>query len=226
MSKSDLQNPAFHDEDKAREALEASAGPMALTAPIAAMPIRTRSRRVKARRTPSRPVLLRRLQRPVHRHGRHRFRAQQDSADQVAAGHAPHGARRKASARISYSACSASPTRPLGSCAPHPRSNGAGKARRPLGRRRQDSGGRRNLFGGKEKNKHVGKRRKGNIGGKASRPSLPSLSAVACRTRFTLPRSPATCAPIVTHAAASQPLMTDEGGQYFHVGKEFADMRR
>jgi hypothetical protein len=33
-----LTDPNFHDEDKAREHLEAIAGPMALTALIAAMP--------------------------------------------------------------------------------------------------------------------------------------------------------------------------------------------
>jgi transposase-like protein len=67
-------------------------------------------------------------------------------------------------------------------------------------------------IGGKEANKHVGKRNKKNIGGAGKVRSfhVPHVNGKTLR-------------PIlVAQVSRKSTLMTDEGGQYFHVGKEFA----
>ena len=78
-------------------------------------------------------------------------------------------------------------------------------------------------IGGKEANKHVGKRNKKNIGGAGKRPVLALTERngesrsfrVASVTGATLP-------PILdTHVSRESALMTDQGGQYYHLGKQF-----
>ena len=78
--------------------------------------------------------------------------------------------------------------------------------------------------GGKEKNKHVGKRNKKNIGGmgkqivhalverggKISSRHIPEVTGKTLRSILT------------AQVSRKSSLMTDEAGQYFHVGKEFA----
>jgi len=79
-------------------------------------------------------------------------------------------------------------------------------------------------MGGKEKNKHVSKRRKGNIGGKGKQPVFALVERDGHSYSFRVANiSGADLRPfIVTHVSRKSALMTDEGGQYFHVGKEFA----
>ncbi len=79
-------------------------------------------------------------------------------------------------------------------------------------------------IGGKETNKHISKRKKGNLGGKGKmvvfalveRDGLSHSFRVASVTGEMLRPL------IVTHVNRKSALMTDMGGQYFHVGKEFA----
>ena len=73
-----FQDAMFHDEDKAREALEAELWP---DGPVCrhcgnADPEQDRQGRGQEALAPSRPVLLRRVQEPVHRDGRHRWSGQ------------------------------------------------------------------------------------------------------------------------------------------------------
>ncbi len=79
-------------------------------------------------------------------------------------------------------------------------------------------------IGGKEKNKHVGKRKRGNIGGKGKQPVFALVERDGHSHSFHVANiSGDELRPlIVTHADRKSALMTDQGGQYFHVGKEFA----
>jgi transposase-like protein len=78
-------------------------------------------------------------------------------------------------------------------------------------------------IGGKEKNKHVGKRNKGNIGGQGKTPVFALVERDGLSYSFRVANiSGEMLRPlIVTHASRDSSLMTDQGGQYFQVGKEF-----
>jgi transposase-like protein len=78
--------------------------------------------------------------------------------------------------------------------------------------------------GGKEKNKHVGKRKKGNIGG-VGKEVVHALveRGGSVRSHHVTDVSGKTLRPILrAHAHLRSSLMTDEAGQYLHIGKEFA----
>jgi transposase-like protein len=78
-------------------------------------------------------------------------------------------------------------------------------------------------FGGKETNKRVSKRVKGNIGGKG-KAVVFALTERGGETRsFRVAKvTGKTLRPvIIAHVSRESSLMTDQGGQYFHVGKEF-----
>src|ERR1700737_2530519 len=78
-------------------------------------------------------------------------------------------------------------------------------------------------IGGKEANKHVGKRNKKNIGGQGKQ-AIVSLTEGDGQSRsFRVAKvSGETLRPIlVSHVSRKSALMTDQGGQYFHVSKEF-----
>jgi transposase-like protein len=79
-------------------------------------------------------------------------------------------------------------------------------------------------IGGKEKNKHVGKRNKKNIGGAGKQAVFALVDRDGHSHSFHVAKvSGDDLRPlIVTHADRKSSLMTDQGGQYFHVGKEFA----
>jgi len=79
-------------------------------------------------------------------------------------------------------------------------------------------------FGGKETNKHVSKRRKGNIGGKGKQVVFALVERDGHSHSFRVANvSGDELRPlIVTHTSRKSSLMTDQGGQYYHVGKEFA----
>jgi transposase-like protein len=79
-------------------------------------------------------------------------------------------------------------------------------------------------IGGKEKNKHVGKRKKGNIGGKGKQPVFALVERDGMSHSFHIAKiTGKTLRPLIVETASRKSaLMTDEGGQYYHVGKEFA----
>jgi transposase-like protein len=79
------------------------------------------------------------------------------------------------------------------------------------------------FIGGKEKNKHVGKRKRGNIGGKGKMAVFALVERDGNSHSFRVANvTGKTLRPlIVTHADRKSSLMTDHGGQYYHVGKEF-----
>jgi transposase-like protein len=78
-------------------------------------------------------------------------------------------------------------------------------------------------IGGKEKNKHVSKRNKGNIGGMGKQVVFALVERDGESHSFHVANvSGDSLRPlIVTHADRKSDLMTDQGGQYYHVGKEF-----
>jgi hypothetical protein len=78
-------------------------------------------------------------------------------------------------------------------------------------------------IGGKEANKHVGKRNKKNIGGMGKQPVMALTERNGESRSFRVARvSGDELRPlIVTHVSRKSDLMTDQGGQYFHLGKEF-----
>jgi transposase-like protein len=78
-------------------------------------------------------------------------------------------------------------------------------------------------IGGKEKNKHVGKRKRGNIGGMGKEAAFALVERGGKVRSFHVPEvNGKTLRPIlVAQVSRKSTLMTDEGGQYYHAGKEF-----
>jgi transposase-like protein len=78
-------------------------------------------------------------------------------------------------------------------------------------------------IGGKEKNKHVGKRNKRNIGGTGKEAAFALVERGGKVRSFHVPEvSGKTLRPIlVSQVNRKSALMTDEGGQYYQAGKEF-----
>ncbi len=79
-------------------------------------------------------------------------------------------------------------------------------------------------IGGKEKNKHVGKRNKRNIGGQGKQAVFALVDRDGHSHSFHVANVTGdTLRPlIVTHTDRKSDLMTDQGRHYFHIGKEFA----
>jgi transposase-like protein len=79
-------------------------------------------------------------------------------------------------------------------------------------------------IGGKETNKHVSKRKKGNLGGKGKAVvfALTERGGESHSYRVAKVTGETLRPVIVANVNRKSSLMTDQGGQYFHVGKEFA----
>jgi transposase-like protein len=78
-------------------------------------------------------------------------------------------------------------------------------------------------IGGKEKNKHVGNRNKKNIGGVGKEAAFALVERGGKVRSFHVPEvSGKTLGPILyAQLDKKSTLMTDEGGQYYHAGKRF-----
>src|SRR6266851_7485858 len=98
------------------------------------------------------------------------------------------------------------------------------KTRGPLGGEGKAVEADETYIGGKEKNKHVGKRNKRNIGGHGKQAVFALVDRDGHSHSFHVANVTGdTLRPlIVTHTDRKSDLMTDQGGHYFHVGKEFA----
>ncbi|HXW39862.1 MAG TPA: IS1595 family transposase [Xanthobacteraceae bacterium] len=79
-------------------------------------------------------------------------------------------------------------------------------------------------IGGKEANKHVGVRNKKNIGGMGKKPVMALTERGGESRSFRIASvSGKTLRPVlVSNVSRKSSLMTDQGGGYFRVGKEFA----
>lgn len=79
-------------------------------------------------------------------------------------------------------------------------------------------------IGGKEKNKHVGRRNKRNIGGVGKETAFALVERGGKVRSFHVPEvTGKTLGPILfAQLDKNSSLMTDEGGQYYHAGKRFA----
>jgi transposase-like protein len=98
------------------------------------------------------------------------------------------------------------------------------KTRGPIGGAGKIVEADESYFGGKETNKHVSKRVKGNIGGKGKAVVFTLTERGGESRSFRVAKvTGETLRPlIVEQVSRESSLMTDQGGQYFHVGKEFA----
>lgn len=78
-------------------------------------------------------------------------------------------------------------------------------------------------FGGKETNKHVSKRTKGNIGGKGKAVVFALTERGGESRSFRIAKvTGETLRPVIrAHVDRKSALMTDQGGQYLSIGKEF-----
>jgi transposase-like protein len=79
-------------------------------------------------------------------------------------------------------------------------------------------------IGGKEKNKHLGKRKRGNLGGMGKEIAFALVERGGKVRSFHVPEvSGKTLRPIIVAQVNRKSILaTDEAGQYLHVGKEFA----
>lgn len=97
------------------------------------------------------------------------------------------------------------------------------KTRGPLGGEGKIVEADETYIGGKEANKHVSKRNKRNIGGMGKQVVFALVDRDGDSHSFHVANvsGDALRPLIVTHADRKSSLMTDMGGQYYHVGKEF-----
>lgn len=97
------------------------------------------------------------------------------------------------------------------------------KTQNPLGGEGKAVEADETYIGGKEANKHVSKRNKRNIDGMGKQVVFALVDRDGDSHSFHVANvsGDALRPLIVTHADRKSDLMTDQGGQYYHVGKEF-----
>jgi transposase-like protein len=98
------------------------------------------------------------------------------------------------------------------------------QARGPLGGSGKTVEADETYMGGKEKNKHVGKRKRSNIGGQGKQAVFALVERDGESRSFRIATiTGKTLRPVLMqHVDRESTLMTDQGGQYYHAGKEFS----
>lgn len=223
MSKSDLQSPAFHDDDKAREALEAIRWPEGPVCPHCGNLDQEKIAKGQGK---------------AHRPGLY-YCAACNGQFTVTVGTvmerskiplskwllAMHliGASKKGMSALQLQRMLGVTYKTAWFLCHRIREAMTPTTRGPLGGEGKIVEADETYIGGKETNKHVSKRKKGNLGGKGKAVVFALTERGGQSHSFRVGKvTGATLRPvIVANVNRKSSLMTDQGGQYFHVGKEF-----
>lgn len=223
-TKFDIRNPIFHDEDKAREHLEAVLWPDGPICPRCGV-MGNRITKLQGKSTRPGVYKCKDCRKPFSvTVGTVMERSHIPLTKWIAATYFMMTGKKSMSAKnlqrlidTSYEAAWFLFHR-LRECAPTPGEAG------PIGGEGKTVEADETYIGGKEKNKHVGKRKAGNIGGQGKQIVFSLIERYGEVRSFHVANVNAkTLRPILaTHASRKSTLMTDDAGQYRIVGPEFA----